>query len=159
MPVAQVQACTEQFGHPAGKTDRSPRRGRRYLIGPPEQVLQALLVPGVLELVVRGPAVVDQGAVVVEPQDGLGHGAAAGRVDDVSGGRRPDQGMHPGRVPTHAPAGLSEDNPVGLPHGQPDGLIDRFAAGSGSQHGVGAAATAEGDAEEALQAAGDLAVR
>jgi hypothetical protein len=41
-------------------------------------------VPGVLELVVRGPAVVDHRAVVVEPQDGFGHGAATGGVDDAN---------------------------------------------------------------------------
>ena len=49
-------------------------------------VVEALLVLGLLELVVRRPAVVDHGAVVVEAQDGLGHGTAAARVDDVSGG-------------------------------------------------------------------------
>ena len=75
-------------------------------------VVEALLVAGVLELVVRGPAVVDHGAVVVEAQDGLGHGAAAGWVDDVSGGLRPDQCVQPGGVPAHAPAGLIRNNPV-----------------------------------------------
>jgi hypothetical protein len=116
-------------------------------------------VPGVLELVVRRPAVVDHGAAVVEPQDGLGHGTAAGRVDDVGGDLRPDQRMQPGRVPTHAPAGLVGHHPVGLTHGLADGLVDRLAPGGGPQDGVGAAAPTEPNAEEALQAAGDLAVR
>src|SRR5262245_43042830 len=40
-----------------------------------------------------------------------------------------------------------------------NGLVDRFAAGGGPQHGVDAAATAEGDAEEAFQTANNLAVR
>ena len=54
-------------------------------------VIEALLVLGAHELVVRRPTVVDHGAVVVEPQDGLGHGTAAGRVDDVSSSLRSDQ--------------------------------------------------------------------
>src|SRR5262249_2827410 len=37
------------------------------------------------------------------------------------------------------------------------GLVDRLAARSGSEHGMDAAAPAEGNAEQALQAAGDLA--
>src|SRR5262249_13144989 len=111
------------------------------------------------ELVVRGPAVVDQGAVVVEPQDGLGDGTATGRVDDVSGGLRPDQGVQPGRVAAHPPAGLVRHHPVRLSYGLADGLVDRLAARGGPQHGVNATATTERDAEEACQAAGDLAVR
>ena len=59
--VTQVQAGPEQLGHPARETDRSPRRCRRHLVGPPQQVVEALLVLGFLELVVRRPAVVDQG--------------------------------------------------------------------------------------------------
>jgi len=58
-------------------------RRRRHLVAAPQQVLQTLLVPGVLELVVRRPAVVDHGAVVIEPQDGLGHGAAAGPMGEA----------------------------------------------------------------------------
>src|SRR5262249_62060899 len=127
--------------------------------GGAKRVLEAVLVAGVVELVVRGPAVVDHGAVVVEPQDGLGHAPAAGRVDDVCGGLRPNQGMQPGGVPTHAPAGLIRNNPVRLTHGLPDGLVGRLAASSGPQHGLHAAAAAERDAEEAFQALGDLAVR
>jgi hypothetical protein len=36
--VAQVQACPEQLGYPTRETDRSPRRGRRHLVGAPQQV-------------------------------------------------------------------------------------------------------------------------
>src|SRR5262245_55414792 len=64
---------------------------------------KALMVPGVLELVLRRPAVVDLRAVVVEPQDGFGHGAAAGGVDDVSSGLRPDQRVQPGGKSAHPP--------------------------------------------------------
>src|SRR5262249_15503755 len=56
-------------------------------------------------------------------------------------------------------AGFIGHDPVGLPHGLADGLVDRFATGGGPQDGVDAAATTERDTEEALQAAGDLAVR
>src|SRR5262249_52049709 len=118
-----------------------------------------LLVPGILELVVRRPAIVDHSAVVVEPQDSLGHGTAAGRVNDVSRGLRPDQRVQPGRVSAHPPSGLVGHDPVGLAHGLADGLVDRLAAGGGPQHGVDAAAPAEPNAKEALQAASDLAVR
>src|SRR6516225_6092671 len=44
-------------------------------------MVEALLVPGALEPVVRRPAVVDHSTIVVAPQDGPGHGAAAGEVD------------------------------------------------------------------------------
>src|SRR5262249_39546779 len=40
-----------------------------------------------------------------------------------------------------------------------DGPVDRLATSGGPQDGVDAAATTERDAEKALQAAGDLAVR
>ncbi len=156
--VAQVQAGPEQFGDSTGKTYSAAGSRRRHLLAARQQVLQTLLVPGVLELVVRRPAVVDHGAVVVEPQDGLGHGAAAGRVDDVSGSLGADHGVQPGRVSTHPPAGLIEHHPVGLTHGLPDGLVDRFAAGRGPQNGVGAAPAAEVDAKQAVQAADHLAV-
>ena len=83
MTVTQAQAGPEQFGNPPRETDGPPRRRRRHLVGPPQQVVQALLVAGVLESVVRGPAVVDHNAVVAEAQDGLGHAATAGRVDRI----------------------------------------------------------------------------
>jgi hypothetical protein len=97
--VPPVQAGPEQLSYATRETDRSPRRGRRHLVGAPQQVVEALLVPGALEPVVRRPAVVDHRADIVEPQDGLGDGAAAGRMNDVRGGLRPDQGVQPGRVP------------------------------------------------------------
>src|SRR5262245_22167646 len=122
-------------------------------------MVEALLVRGALELVVGRPAVVDHDAVVAEPQDGLGDVPAAGRVDDVSGGPGPDHGVQPRRASAHAPAGLVGHHPVRLPHGLSDGLIGRLAAGGGPENGVDAAATTERDAEEALQAAHDLAVR
>src|SRR5262245_39645778 len=159
MTVTQIQARPEQLGHPARETDGSPRRGGRHPVGAAQQVAEALLVPGVLEPVVGRPAVVDHDAVVVEAQDGLGHGAAAGRVDDVGGRPRPDQGVQPGRAPAHPPSGLVGDNPRGLAHGLADALVDRLAARGGPKHGVDAAATTERNAEEAVQAAGDLAVR
>jgi hypothetical protein len=89
--VAQVQAGPEQLGHSAREADCSPRRRRRQLVGALQQVVEALLVPGVLEQVVWRPAVVDHGAAVLATQDGVSHRAAAGRVDDISGGLRPDQ--------------------------------------------------------------------
>src|SRR5262249_24705196 len=50
-------------------------------------------------------------------------------------------------------------HPVGLPQVLAYRFVDRFAASSGPQHDVDATATTERDAEEALQAAGDFAVR
>src|SRR5262249_25210212 len=147
------------FGDPPWEAYSSAGRRRRHRVGTPQQMVEALLVPGILELIVRGPAVVDHGPAVVEAQDSLGHTAAAARVDDVSGGLRPHQRVLPGRASTHPPAGLIGHDPVGLTHGLADGFVGRLAAGGGSQHGVDAAAPTEGDAEEALQAAGDLAVR
>ena len=101
----------------------------------------------------------DHGAVVVKPQDGLGHGAAAGRVDDVSGSLGSDQRVQPGRVSAHSPAGLIGYHPVGLTHGLADGLVDRLAAAGGPQDGVDAAAATERNPEKARQTARDLAVR
>ena len=63
------------------------------------------------------------------------------------------------RVSAHPPARLIGHHPVGLTHGLADGLVDRLAASGGPQHGVDTAAPTEGDAKQALQAAGDLAVR
>src|SRR5262249_24202627 len=36
--VAQIQTGREQFGHPTRESDCSPRRGRRNLVGAPQQV-------------------------------------------------------------------------------------------------------------------------
>jgi hypothetical protein len=122
-------------------------------------MVPALLVSSVLEPVVWRPALVDHGAVVVEPEDGLGHGTAAGWIDDIGRGHRPHQRAQPGSVPAHPPAGLVEHHPFGLTHGPADGLVNRLAARGGSKHRVDAAGTTDGDAEEASQAAPDLAVR
>src|SRR5262249_34755750 len=103
-------------------------------------MVEALLVPGVLELVVRRPAIMDHGAVVVESQDVLSHGTAARRVDDVSGGLGADQRVQPGWVSAHAPAGFIGHHPVGLSHSLADGLVDRLATSSGPQDGMDAAA-------------------
>ena len=122
-------------------------------------MIEALLVPGVLELVVRRPAVVDHEAVVVRPQDALGHGAAAGRVDDVGGGLRPGQRVQPGRASAYPPARLIRCDPFGIPERMTNAFVDRLAAGGGPQNGVDAATPTELDTEQALQAAHDLAVR
>src|SRR5262249_7846704 len=91
--------------------------------------------------------------------DGLGHGAAASRVDDVSGDLRPDQRVQPDRASAYPPARLVGYDPFGLPHRQASAFVNRLAAGGGPQHRVNAAATTEREAEQALQAAGNLAVR
>jgi hypothetical protein len=67
--------------------------------------------------------------------------------------------VEPGGVAADPPAGFVGYDPFGLPQRLANALIDWLAAGGGPQHGVGAAATTERDAEQALQAAGDLAVR
>ena len=122
--ITQVKANPEQLGYPARETDGPPWRRRLHLVGAPQQVVEALLVLRLLELVVRRPTVVDHGAVIVEPQDGRRHGAAAGRVDDVGGNLRPDQGVQPGGVPANPPAGLVGHHPRRLAHGLADGLVD-----------------------------------
>jgi hypothetical protein len=50
--VTQIQAGPERLSHPARETDRSTRRRHRHPVGPPQEVVEALRVPGVLELVV-----------------------------------------------------------------------------------------------------------
>src|SRR5690242_21112892 len=122
-------------------------------------MVEALLMQGLLELVIRGPAVVDHDAVVVQSQDVLGHATAACRVNDVSRGLRADQRVQPGRVSSDSPSGFIGHHPVGLSHRLPDGLIDRLAAACGAQDGMYAAAATEPDTEKALQAASDFAVR
>ena len=42
MTVTQVQASSEQLGHATWKVDGSSRRGRRHLVGTPQQVVEAL---------------------------------------------------------------------------------------------------------------------
>jgi hypothetical protein len=70
--VAEIQASPEKLGHATRKTNGSPCRRRRHVVGTPQQVVEALLMQGLVELVVRGPAVVNQSAIVVESQDVLG---------------------------------------------------------------------------------------
>src|SRR5262249_42411516 len=156
--VTQIQAGPKQLSDTTRKAHGSPRRCRRHVVGTPQQVIEALLMQGLLELVVRGPAVVNHGAGVVASQDVLGHGTAAGRVDDVSGGLRPDQRVQPGWVSAHPPAGLIGYDPVGVAHGLADRLVGRLAAGGGPQDGVDAAAASERNPKQALQAARNLAV-
>jgi hypothetical protein len=40
--VTQIQGRPEQLSHPTRETDRSPRRGRRHLVGAPQQVIPLL---------------------------------------------------------------------------------------------------------------------
>ena len=77
MTVTQVEAGPEQLSYTTRKAYCSPCRRRRHRVGAAQQVVKTLLMVGILELVIRGPAVVDHRAVVVEPQDGRGHGTAA----------------------------------------------------------------------------------
>src|SRR6516164_5460083 len=106
MTVTQVEAGPEQLGHATREADRPTGRRLLHRVGAPQEVVETLLVAGVLELVVRRPAVVDHGAVVVRSHEGLGHGAAAGRVDDVSRRLRADQRMQPGGQAAYPPTGL-----------------------------------------------------
>src|SRR5262249_52754870 len=146
-------------GSPGGSGLHEPPRGGEAGRLCSDGVLQALLVSGVLELVVRRPAIVDHGAVVVEPQDGLGYGTAAGRVDDGSRGLRADQRMQPDGQAAYPPTRLIGHYPVGLAHGLADGLVDGLTAAARPQYGVHTAAAAEVNAEQAAQAADHLAVR
>jgi hypothetical protein len=82
-------------------------------------------VPRVLELVVKRSTVVDHGAAVVEPENGLGHGTAAGRVDDIRCGLRSHQRVQPGGVSTHPPSRLVGHDPLGLAHRLSGGLVHR----------------------------------
>src|SRR5262249_54520980 len=157
-PKLEALAPAQPDGSPGGSgLDEPPRGGEAERLCS-DGVVQALLVPGVHELVVRRPAVVDDGAVVVEPQGGLGHGAAAGRVDDVSRRLRADQRVQPGGQAAYPPARLIGHDPFRLAHGLADGLVDGLTTAARPQDGVDAAAAAEVDAEQAVQAADHLAV-
>ncbi|HLJ93143.1 MAG TPA: hypothetical protein VKU02_08130 [Gemmataceae bacterium] len=47
--VTQTQARPEQLRHSTSEADGPLRRGHRHLVGPPQQVVEALPVPDVLE--------------------------------------------------------------------------------------------------------------
>src|SRR5215470_15009416 len=126
-PKLEALAPAQPDGFPGGSGLHEPPLGGEAERLCSDGVLHALLVPGVLELVVRRPAVVDHRAAVVEPQDGFGHGAAAGGVDDVSRGLRPDQRVQPGGKSAYPPARLVGHHPVGSANGLADGLVGRFA--------------------------------
>jgi hypothetical protein len=49
--VPEVHAGSEQFGHPAREADGSACRRRLHGVGAPQPVVEAWLVPGVLEAV------------------------------------------------------------------------------------------------------------
>jgi hypothetical protein len=69
--------------------------------------------------------------------------------------------MTPKRIASfarHPPARLVGHDLFGLRYRLANALVNRLATGGGPQDGVDAAATVERDLEEALQAAGDLAV-
>src|SRR5262249_19469102 len=55
--ITQIQASPEQFSHSTRKMNGSPRRRRHHVVGTPQQVVEALLMQGFLELIVRGPAI------------------------------------------------------------------------------------------------------
>src|SRR5262249_1318927 len=147
-PKPEVLAPALPDGPPEGSgLDEPPLGGGAERLCS-DGVLQALLMMSIDEAVVRRPAVVDQGAVVIEAQAGLGHGSVGGGGDEGSGGLWPDQGVQPGRVPAPPPARLIGHNPVGLTHGLADGLVDRLAAGRRPQHGLNTATATERDAKQ-----------
>src|SRR5262249_18725225 len=131
MTITQIESCPKQFSYTTGKAHGSPRCRRRHVVRTPQQVVEALLMQGFLELVVRRPTVVNHGAIVVESQDVLGHDTAARRVDDVSGGLRADQRVQPGWVSANPPTAFIGHHPVGLSHRLADGLIHWLATASG----------------------------
>src|SRR5436190_12983007 len=73
-------------------------------MGAPQRMSHALLVPRLLETVIAGGAVVDQGAGVVTADDFLQGVGTAVRVDDITGGLVTDPGMKPDRSASVAPA-------------------------------------------------------
>jgi hypothetical protein len=70
------------------------------------QVSYALLMKGLREMVVHTPAIVDQRARPVEPEQLLSRLVAAGWVDHVTRFMPTNEDVQPGRATSDAPARL-----------------------------------------------------
>src|SRR5439155_1642502 len=119
----------------------------------------ALLMARALEAVVDAPAVVAQDAGIILAQELIGHAAAAGRIDRVTGGRRTDERVQPGEPTADPPAGLVGHDPRRSAGGVANGVINRGAASAGTERDLRRGAAREVDAEEGVQAAAHFAVR
>src|SRR5579864_1275993 len=94
--VADLQRLLEQADDLAGKDLGAARRGFFQVMSAAQHVGLALLMTGILELVVAGPAVVDQGARPIDAKDTLQSIRATLRVDVIAGDTViTDPGMEP----------------------------------------------------------------
>src|SRR2546428_3205992 len=127
MPIAQLQCRAQEFDHMAWETDRSTYRDFEHLLTAAQRVLEALLMPRLLELVVRRPAIMDQHARVRSLEDAHGHGAGT-VADRVYGSAAGHQRVQPSRAAANAPAGLVEHYLPGPPYGCTESLVGRLQA-------------------------------
>src|SRR5262249_6765689 len=144
---------------PAWEPNCAARGALEHLVTATQHVAQALLMAGLRKVVVRGPAIVNHHARIVCADEALGYGSRASRGDDVSGRLTARQRVEPGTQAADMPAGFIRDDPVRSRDGLADRVVDWLAAPRCSQHGVDTAARRQGDAEQALQDAANLAVR
>src|ERR1041384_4236133 len=115
---------------------------------------------GLLELVVAGPTIVDQGARPIDTDNTLQRHRGTLRVDVIaSDAIGTDPGMKPDRVTADPPAGFIRGNDLGLLEMLLDFLVGRLQSLAGPQHDLRRSATAEVDAEQGSKHVRDFAVR
>src|SRR4051794_8243987 len=115
---------------------------------------------GLIELIVTGPAIVDQGARPIDTDNTLQRHRTTLRVDAIAGGAI-DTGpsVKPERVTADPPAGFIRGNDFGVLEMLLDFLVGRPQPLTGPEHDLRRSATAEIDAEQGSECMRDFAVR
>ena len=128
------------------------------VMGAPQRMTHAQLMNRVLETIVGGGAIADQGAGVVKADDFLQSICTAARVDDITGGLVTDPGVEPDESSAFSPARFIGSDERGVLDRLFDFLVNGLQLVSGPKYDACRRAGLDVDAVGLLEVVGDLAV-
>lgn len=157
-PIAKGQRIAEKFLDLSGESNRAASGSLQQRFGSPQQVFETLLVRGLLEEIVRRPAVVTHASVVVRSQNRLGYIMAPAGTNHTERGRWRDEYPQPLQPAGDLPAGFVRIDKVTPSHDLLNRLIGRLVPFGDTKDYLGRSAPAHRDSEGLVQQALDVTV-
>src|SRR5580658_1983084 len=122
-------------------------------------MVDALLMDGVLETIIRGATIVSHAARPVDADDFFQNIGTALRVDDVTSGPIvTDPTVEPGGVPSDTPTRFIGSQMFGVFDSLLDLLVNGLENFAGPENGLSTGAARDGNAKELIESVGDFPV-